>query len=249
MNPRILVVEDHEQTVAALKRAIECYLLDKQPVVLLANDLAGALHIARARGPLAVCCLDLQLRDSDVENTLRNIPNFGCPVIVMTGSGGSRRDAYRHGAVDFIEKPIVSEVFMDKLTRALQRFNPDSDYSSAAERSQKNIAQEQIELGKISRQARRLMPAAAGIIAVLTFLIGALSQALRGEREKGVTEENMRQHFLKLDTAIEELQRDRRESAKQSEEFRTEMLKKQGRMEKNIVQLLQQQGLQPYRDD
>jgi DNA-binding response OmpR family regulator len=144
----ILIVDDHEESIDALKRALNVYLKDKNLNVLPAHDLRTGLSIAHVRKPIAACCLDLRLPDSEPENTMKNIMLFGCPVMVVSGSGsvGTRKLASTHGAVDFIEKPIVPEVFIDKLTRILQRYDRESDYSEASHRVQSKLAQERIEL-------------------------------------------------------------------------------------------------------
>jgi DNA-binding NtrC family response regulator len=115
----ILLVEDHAESRASL-----AYVLEKRgETVHQAANGRAALSAARHE-TLHALILDLKLPDMDglsvLDAVLKEVP--GLPAIVVTGFGtiDTAVDAMKHGASDFLTKPIQVENLLAALDRSIE---------------------------------------------------------------------------------------------------------------------------------
>lgn len=115
----ILVVEDHAESRASL-----AYVLEKRgETVHQAANGRAALAAARHE-TLHALILDLKLPDMDglsvLDAVLQEVP--GLPAIVVTGFGtiDTAVDAMKHGASDFLTKPIQVDNLLAALDRSIE---------------------------------------------------------------------------------------------------------------------------------
>lgn len=182
----ILIVEDDAESADMLRRNIAQYFGDRIPAeqILIAHDLKTAINMVHVRSAIRVVLLDLLLPDSPTEaNTLGYLPMLNGPtrnVIVLSGSGSSdvRVAARRAGARDFIEKPVITEVLVDKLSRLLQIDAPSRELAEVQERAHRELVQKvqgEQSNGDTTNgsRVRRWLPSVAAGAAIVTcaFLI------------------------------------------------------------------------------
>jgi DNA-binding response OmpR family regulator len=247
---RLLVVEDHKESFKAVEKYIHIYFADKNVVIFHAPDLATALKMSRIRGPFAACILDLLLPDSSIENTVKYIYEFKCPVFVVSGSGStnSRKLALRLGARDYMAKPVVPEMFVDKLSRILQHSHPDEDYSGAAKRAQISIAQKVIAAEPERPWWKRWEAIAATMTAIISFSLGHLESAWGFAIRTGAHQQETADNFANIQRDVKTLQEKSASTDMRLEKFFTEQLSYQRRMDKDMARLLEKNGLNPSRD-
>jgi DNA-binding NtrC family response regulator len=116
----ILVVDDEPDIRESVKDILE----DEGYEVVLAENAAAAREARRARRPDAIL-LDVWMPDEDGVSLLREWSSRGglpCPVVMMSGHGTIETavEATRHGAWDFVEKPISLAKLLLTLKRALE---------------------------------------------------------------------------------------------------------------------------------
>ena len=116
----ILLVEDHAESRAGLARVLE----KRGEVVHQAANGRAAVAVAR-RERLHALILDLKLPDMDGLSVLQNVlaETPGLPAIVVTGFGtiDSAVEAMKHGAADFLTKPIQVDNLLSILDRCIER--------------------------------------------------------------------------------------------------------------------------------
>jgi two-component system, cell cycle response regulator DivK len=112
----ILVIEDNAQNLYLMK-----FLLEREGyVVIAAVDGPSGIDMAREQRPDGIL-LDIQLPRMDgyaVAVRLREDPDFKLtPIIVVTSyvMPGDREKAFAHGATDYLEKPINSTRFIERV--------------------------------------------------------------------------------------------------------------------------------------
>lgn len=83
---RVLIVEDLESVTKVLERALEV-LPFKRLIIKKVQNLADALELIE-EDSFDLVTLDLKLKDSSPENTLKHVQQIEecCPVIIVTGS-------------------------------------------------------------------------------------------------------------------------------------------------------------------
>jgi len=116
----ILVVDDEPDIRESVKDILE----DEGYEVVTAENAAAAREARRARRPDAIL-LDVWMPDEDGVSLLREWSERGglpCPVVMMSGHGTIETavEATRHGAWDFVEKPISLAKLLLTLKRALE---------------------------------------------------------------------------------------------------------------------------------
>jgi DNA-binding NtrC family response regulator len=119
-NATILVVDDEPDIRESVKDILE----DEGYEVVTAESAAAAREARRARRPDAIL-LDVWMPEEDGISLLRDWSERGglpCPVVMMSGHGTIETavEATRHGAWDFVEKPISMAKLLLTLRRALE---------------------------------------------------------------------------------------------------------------------------------
>src|SRR5262249_21918039 len=116
----ILVVEDEPEIRAYLEMALKClgYRVE------LAEDGVEAMECLHAKSSeVAAVLLDLVMPNRDGIDTLREIRQFypDLPVIVVSGVPSPLNivTTMKHGATDFLSKPVTHEDLRTAITRAL----------------------------------------------------------------------------------------------------------------------------------
>ena len=211
---KLLIVEDAEQQRDLFERVVTTYLGDRLQVFKV-DSRKAALTMHRTRGPFALVLLDLNLPDSKPEDTMECGALFGCAWIAISGVGGDelRKQAYDCGAVDFIEKPVVTEVLIDKISRALERYTDAKGPFAAVQRQAQHQLAAKAERGENARPSHWLnsTPALVGmVVAILglaaTFLTFIYNQAQANALFRAQVAENT-QWVAGAEPRIQELQR------------------------------------------
>ncbi|MBI3774988.1 MAG: sigma-54-dependent Fis family transcriptional regulator [Gammaproteobacteria bacterium] len=118
MKPFIMVVDDEPDIRALVKDILE----DEGYAVGVAQDGASARNLLRAQSPDLVL-LDIWMPDIDGISLLQEWVAAGlkAPVVMVSGHGTveSAVEATRHGAFDFIEKPLSLGKLLQTVQKAL----------------------------------------------------------------------------------------------------------------------------------
>ncbi len=114
---RVLFVDDDNTLREVLKRELEDFGLE---VHAFAEPKAALAHVERQ--PVDVALIDLRLPGMDGLELLKRLRvlDEALPVVMLTGHGAVREavEAMRHGAHDFLTKPVSLESLERILTRA-----------------------------------------------------------------------------------------------------------------------------------
>jgi two-component system response regulator HydG len=114
---RILFVDDDNALRGALTRELVDFGFE---VAAFAEPVAALEHVARL--PVDVALIDLRLPGMDGLELLKRLRAIddALPVVMLTGHGAVREavEAMRHGAHDFLTKPVSLEALERILTRA-----------------------------------------------------------------------------------------------------------------------------------
>jgi len=135
MQERVLVVEDDDSLLEVLSIGLEMH----------GFEVAGADGVSRAileiqRSQPSIILADYQLRDGTAFDLLAwlKLRDFRVPVIVLTGQAriDLAVEAIKHGAEQFIPKPVDIELLTTMLRRALENFrNLQKSVSNRLERA------------------------------------------------------------------------------------------------------------------
>jgi len=119
---RILIVEDNKASAATLSKLLKKNSDSVDLDVRTADTLAEGLHLSNTSYPPAdITILDLSLPDSpDWHDTVKAIPKFHPPVIVMTGFDlvTVELECYAFGAQDVFSKAAAVKM-IDVVMRAI----------------------------------------------------------------------------------------------------------------------------------
>lgn len=131
MSERSVLVVDDEPDIRGLLQEI---LEDEGYAVSVAETAASAQTAIEEHVPDLVL-LDIWMPDMDGVSLLRSWKATGAlqfPVIMISGHGTVETavEATRHGAVDFIEKPLSLAKLLLTVEKALSEVKPDSDSAS-----------------------------------------------------------------------------------------------------------------------
>jgi len=122
--PRVLVVDDEQQILRALRTSLRGAGYE----VETADSAAGALAAAAMRPPEAVI-LDLVLPDGTGIEVARELRTWSAaPVIVLSAVGEERQKiaALDAGADDYVTKPVGIDELLARLRAVLRRAGPPS---------------------------------------------------------------------------------------------------------------------------
>ena len=135
MQERVLVVEDDDSLLEVLSIGLEMH----------GFEVAGADGVSKAileiqRSQPSIILADYQLRDGTAFDLLAwlKLRDFRVPVIVLTGQAriDLAVEAIKHGAEQFIPKPVDIELLTTMLRRALENFrNLQKSVSNRLERA------------------------------------------------------------------------------------------------------------------
>jgi DNA-binding NtrC family response regulator len=137
MAPRLLIVDDEPNILAALRRALE---LEGYTVEVAGS---GRLAMERLKGtPFDAVLLDVAMPEMDGLQTLRAIkaaqPEL--PVMMMSGHAtlATAVEATRLGACDFLEKPLTTDKVLITVANALKlaRFEEQAQAERARSRAE-----------------------------------------------------------------------------------------------------------------
>ncbi len=116
---KILVVDDDRDIIELMRKVLE----SKDFQLSIALDGKGAIEKALEDVPELVL-LDLKLPDISGEEVLKRLKEIDkdIAVVVVTGYGGEQVavDLMRKGAIDFLSKPIETEVLLKSVENALE---------------------------------------------------------------------------------------------------------------------------------
>jgi CheY-like chemotaxis protein len=242
----ILVAEDNAEAQHLLSSAIKRFFVDKPVAVFATDTLEEAVQLNHIRGPMAVSLIDLELTDSKPENTLRHLYQLGKCVIVMSGvaSGATYRDCKRHGARDYIEKPIVIELLIDKIARILDNAEPDKGYLEIQRKAQGQLAQKATNNGGTTqvvvapipagKWTRALVPGLAILIPLLTATLGFVGGGWRTAQAQGAEKQANVDKLVHIETDVKEIKDGNKDRDKNLQTMRID-----------ITKLLVKSGLQP----
>lgn len=121
MAATILIVDDEPD----IRELIGEILADEDYRIVLAADAAQARRLREREHPDLIL-LDVWMPDTDGISLLQEWRESGvadCPVVMISGHGSVEAavEATRHGAVDFIEKPIAMARLLDTVRKTLAR--------------------------------------------------------------------------------------------------------------------------------
>lgn len=118
----VLIVDDNQEILLTLKEGLEKY--EDSFSVILAGGGEAAVKLLK-RGDISLVVTDLKMPKMDglalLAHIMEHYPDI--PVIVITGYGTPKmeRFAKKAGAVDYIEKPFMSEDLARKILEALRK--------------------------------------------------------------------------------------------------------------------------------
>ncbi|HXV75914.1 MAG TPA: LytTR family DNA-binding domain-containing protein [Candidatus Polarisedimenticolaceae bacterium] len=118
---RILVVEDYPAIARSLERQLRAILGVQVDRVTIATDLRAASTALRDDA-VDLILLDLNLGGGDGFDLLRWAAAVAAHTIVVSGNTQRALEAFEHGVLDFVPKPVEPA----RLRRALARLNPRS---------------------------------------------------------------------------------------------------------------------------
>jgi len=121
MAATILIVDDEPD----IRELIGEILADEEYRTVLAANAAEARRLRQQERPDLIL-LDVWMPDTDGISLLREwreADDIDCPVVMISGHGSVEAavEATRHGAVDFIEKPIAMARLLDTVRKTLAR--------------------------------------------------------------------------------------------------------------------------------
>lgn len=113
---KILIVDDHPENLLALRVILE----DLGEELVMANSGPEAVELVASQD-FAVILLDVHMPQMDGFETARLIRNSeksaGTPIIFLTAYADDlhETEAYSHGAVDFLETPVIPALLRSKV--------------------------------------------------------------------------------------------------------------------------------------
>lgn len=202
---RVLIVDDNPNDAELLKKLLKRRF---DANVFIAESMKQAREIVAANN-LDCIVLDLNLKDSEIEETVNAIRSLPYPTFVYTGYDDPdlRQRVLDNGAEDFITKATEKSGIIERIGHLQYKRKGGKDLLKAAYQARQAVPREAARkewLGTIPR-------AVAAVVSVVMFASGALLGGWNTARGQGVQAEAQKQHFGKLDEAIVEFRDARRE--------------------------------------
>ena len=121
-NLRVLLVDDEEELVSALRERLELRNIDAE----YALNGAQAISLVKDR-KFDVAIIDVMMPEMNGLEVLAKMKQF-CPalkVILLTGRGDEKesRESRRIGASDYIIKPVNIDTLIEKMKKAVGETN------------------------------------------------------------------------------------------------------------------------------
>jgi two-component system response regulator LytT len=113
---QILIVEDESLVSKRIKRLTENILNDPQLRIICCSSVTGAKQFL-AESTVDLLFLDLNLHGEDGFKLFNSMTKH-IPTIIISAYKESAIEAFDHGVIDFVQKPIVQ----DRLEKALYRY-------------------------------------------------------------------------------------------------------------------------------
>jgi DNA-binding NtrC family response regulator len=142
MKSTILIVDDEKNTREGLARALR-----RSYEVLIAESGSAALNILSER-PVDVMLSDLRMPGMDgmtlMQRALAGSPQLVCILLTAYGNIETAVDAMRHGATDFLTKPVNLEQLELVLQRALRSHRAETENLQLREQLDSKFGMENI---------------------------------------------------------------------------------------------------------
>jgi DNA-binding NtrC family response regulator len=142
IKPTILIVDDEKNTREGLARALR-----RSYEVLIAESGATALNILSEK-PVDVMLSDLRMPGMDgmtlMQRALANSPQLICILLTAYGNIETAVDAMRHGATDFLTKPVNLEQLEMVLQRVLRSRRAETENVQLREQLDSKFGMENI---------------------------------------------------------------------------------------------------------
>ncbi len=140
--PVVLIVDDEKNTREGLARALR-----RSYEVLIAESGSAALNILSER-PVDVMLSDLRMPGMDgmtlMQRALAGSPQLVCILLTAYGNIETAVDAMRHGATDFLTKPVNLEQLELVLQRALRSHRAETENLQLREQLDSKFGMENI---------------------------------------------------------------------------------------------------------
>src|SRR6266513_2513224 len=165
--PTILIVDDEKHTRAGLRR-----LLEDEYDTYVAEDIRGAMDVLE-REPIDVLITDLRLGGDDgmalIERALKLPHPPICVMMTAYGSVDTAVEAMKHGAYDFVTKPLDLDKIDMLLTRALKSRRMEQENRTLRQQIDErfgleNILGASLALREVLDTIRHVAPSSANVL-------------------------------------------------------------------------------------
>lgn len=155
VQPHILVVDDDPMNLKVAQR-----LLSKKYLVDTAASGNDAMKILLAEGKnIDLILLDIHMPDEDgfdvIKKLKANKKLENIPVIFLTADDdlNAETEGFKAGAMDFIRKPFIPDIMLQKIGRMLELYRLQTDLAKEVKRQTKYAQERQERMEKLSREA------------------------------------------------------------------------------------------------
>jgi two-component system response regulator AtoC len=167
IQPTILIVDDEKHTRDGLRR-----LLENDYDVYVAPDIAGALSVLE-REQIDILLTDLRLAGEDgmtlIDRALKMPQPPICIMMTAYGSVDTAVEAMKHGAYDFVTKPLNLDKVEILIARALQSRKLEQENRTLREQVDErygleNIIGESAALHEVLETIKQVAPSSANVL-------------------------------------------------------------------------------------
>src|ERR1700751_5508154 len=167
LQPTILIVDDEKHTRDGLRR-----LLEDHYDVYVAGDIAGAIDVLE-REPIDLLLTDLRLGAEDgmqlIDRTLKMPDPPICIMMTAYGSVDTAVEAMKHGAYDFVTKPLNLDKVELLIARALRDSKLEQENQSLRQQVDERYGLENLigdspALHEVLDTIRQVAPSSANVL-------------------------------------------------------------------------------------